>query len=154
MKDSVIASLYSSTDRLVAYCSEAIKSQPDLFPFYSTLELNELRQWLFLFHRLNINALESGDFEEVKVHIHKFFNDRIRSGFDPNELLRLKTLVFDCVQEILEHSPESTETLRAFYLHRANALRQVIGMYIAMLNWVVPTEERNTIDLALLELVL
>ncbi len=152
MSDPIINYLRSNSHSLITYFVESIRSQPDLFPTYSSIEPYVLHQAMFSGYLVALQALESGEFEEVKADIHQAFTARIRSGFDPNELLRVITLTNDGLLKTLEHLSTTDEALRTLYLQRNQAIGQVAKMYIAILNLSIPSAERNTIDPSLLEL--
>ncbi len=153
MSDPVLSYLTLCQEELVGYYTEVVKSSPNLFPLYSQVEPKMLYARLKAALEAHIRGVEQGDFEEVKSEIHRIFSKRLRSGFDPNELIRMTNLITSLVVQAIDHAPNAEEALQKFYRQRSDAIAQVAKMYTAILNLSIPKEERNEIDPALLELV-
>lgn len=153
MSDAIITYLYSCQPALVEHYNETMHARPDQFPTYSTWDSEMLHRRGNLITAMLIRAIESGDFEEIKTTLHQTFSARLRSGFEPNELLRHIDLVNMGLLKTIESAPTSDQELRQLYIRRTQAEWQVAKMYVAMLNLQIPKEERNEIDPSLLELV-
>lgn len=149
MSDSLITYLYSRQQNLVDYCNNTMLSQRELFPLYTTWDSETLDQRGNAVFGMLIRAMESGDFEEVKSNIHKTFSSRLRSGFEPNELIRLIDIVNETLLTAVANAPACQE-LKDLYTRRMHAQWQVAKMYVAMLNLEIPKEDRNEIEPKLL----
>jgi hypothetical protein len=153
MNDSIITYLKSCQESVTENYAEEVISQPNLFPDYSNFSLPELKEILRDPIRLHIEAVGSGDFNEVKEAIYRVFSKRLQRGFHPNEMMRMADLSSALIVEAIQHAPSTDSERLNLYQKRSRAIAQVAKMYTAMLNLSLPEEERVLIEPDLLQLV-
>jgi hypothetical protein len=148
--NQIISYLRANQGKLVLHLIETVRSQPEKFPLYSKLEDSALYQRAAFAIDKTLGSIEKGEFDDAKNTIDRIFGARLRTGFEPNELIRAISLITDSIRDVILSVPAELNQ-HTLYLQRVNAVDQVIKMYIAMLNLSIPKEERNEVDLALLE---
>ncbi len=151
-QDFVTQALNNAIEPAAAAVAKEFQVQKDLYGSYNMLPYELAVERVKDIMRAITQSVQANSSVQLKEHMQVTLTARLRSGYDPNELVRSVELIALKLGDFALSSLSVDDTTVISIRRRLGFLTTVAKLHIATLNMAIPDSERNEIDPGLLKL--
>jgi hypothetical protein len=151
-QDLVAQALNNAVEPAAAAVAKEFQIQKDLYGSYNMLPYELAVSRVKEIMEAIIQSVQANSSVQLKEHMQVTLTASLRSGYDPNELVRAVELIAQKLGDFALSTLSADEATLVSTRRRLGFLTTVAKLHIATLNMAIPDSERNEIDPGLLKL--